>query len=284
MWQAISRSLTGDFEMRKRFIDGSNLENKATEFVLANKTLSSFERLEIYNQQYWYRILDCFGDDFPGLKAVLGERRFSKLAKEYLSAHPSRSFSLRNLGENLAPFLETRADLVDPDSQLCLEMARFEWSRIVAFDEGSRTPIDQEYLKNTPPDKLTFSLQPYITLLELNYALDEYTTILNRHQRDRSEAGGSKPDEKRSTRKAPWPVQEELNVVVHRHENTVYLKRVDRPAFLILSALASGQTLTDAVADAVFKLEEAGMEYANLETEIQNWFALWMRLGWLCEP
>src|ERR1700678_906471 len=68
--------------------------------------LTSFERLEIYNRQYWYRIKDCFYEDYPGLRAILGERRFERLADAYLVGHPSQSFTLRNLGRRLVAFLE----------------------------------------------------------------------------------------------------------------------------------------------------------------------------------
>ena len=27
--------------------------------------------LEIYNRQYWFRVLDCLYDDYPGLRAIL---------------------------------------------------------------------------------------------------------------------------------------------------------------------------------------------------------------------
>ena len=38
----------------------------AAAFIKPNDRLSSFERLEIYNCQYWFRVLDCLYDDYPG--------------------------------------------------------------------------------------------------------------------------------------------------------------------------------------------------------------------------
>lgn len=282
MWQAISRAPTGDFEMRKRWVDGTDLREVANQYVRASANLTSFQRLEIYNQQYWYRLLDCLEDDFPGLKSLLGERKFEKLSREYLSAHPSSRFSLRDLGENLVSFLEIRNDLIEPDVLLCLEMARFEWARIVAFDGMAREPIDEHFIKASAPETMALALQPYITLLELNYALDHYAIDLNRSQREPSEAGGGKPRVKRRLNSAPWPVREKVYLVVHRHENTVYLKRVELPAFAILSALHCGSTLSDSVMAALSRLEEDGIVDHNLERDMQDWFALWMRLGWLC--
>jgi hypothetical protein len=289
MWQAVSRPLTADFEMRQRWIDGTSLNTTAAQFVRANHSMSSFQRLQIYNQQYWYRLLDCLEDDFPGLRAVLGARRFLKLSKEYLKEHSSRSFSLRDLGSELSSFLINRHDLIEPHRELCLELARFEWAQIVAFDGPSLDVVDDAFIRGAGADNLRVAVQPYITLLELSYALDEYSVALSRHHRDRSEAGSEKKlvqgtAEQSSKKKAPWPVQEKTFLVVHRISNTVYFKRLEAPAFVTLSALARGRSLTEAVADAVSYLEERDLDLANLPVDVPKWFSLWVRLGWLCKP
>ena len=71
-----------------------------------------FERLEIYNRQYWYRVLGALAEDFPRLRAVIGGRAFEAMSIAYLSEHPSRSFSLRNLGSHLT-------DVAQKESALC---------------------------------------------------------------------------------------------------------------------------------------------------------------------
>ena len=77
----------------------------ADSFIKPNDRLTSFERLEIYNRVYWFRVLDCLYDDYPGLRAVLGEERFMKLITAYLAKYPSASFTLRNLGSRLEKFI-----------------------------------------------------------------------------------------------------------------------------------------------------------------------------------
>ena len=81
------------------------------EFIKPNDRLTSFERLEIYNRQYWYRIFSCFAEDFPGLRAVLGDRKFERLARAYLARYPSESFCLRNLG---SPWLRAQTKIRRP--------------------------------------------------------------------------------------------------------------------------------------------------------------------------
>src|SRR5579863_8411027 len=78
---------------------------EANQLVKANDRLTSTERLDIYHRQYWYRILDSFKEDFPGLCVVLGARAFERLARAYLADCPSQSFTLRNLGSRLESWL-----------------------------------------------------------------------------------------------------------------------------------------------------------------------------------
>jgi Putative DNA-binding domain len=80
MAAALFRPLTPQWGMQKHWTDGSGMHDVAAEFIKPNDRLSSFERLEIYNRQYWFRVLDCLYDDYPGLRAILGERKFMKSA------------------------------------------------------------------------------------------------------------------------------------------------------------------------------------------------------------
>jgi hypothetical protein len=63
---AILRPLTSRWHMQAQLNDGRNLRAEAAEFIKPNDRLSSFERLEIYNRQYWFRLLDCLYDDDSG--------------------------------------------------------------------------------------------------------------------------------------------------------------------------------------------------------------------------
>ena len=97
MARAVMTPLTPNERMRRLAPDGRPMRRVAAGFIKPNDRLTSFERLEIYNRQYWFRILSGFAEDFPGVRAVLGGRRFDALSKAYLQAvsfpllHPSQS-------------------------------------------------------------------------------------------------------------------------------------------------------------------------------------------------
>ena len=62
------------------WFDGRPTSEVFASFIKPNDRLTSLERLEIYNKQYWFRLLDCLYDDYPGLRAILGQSRFRRLA------------------------------------------------------------------------------------------------------------------------------------------------------------------------------------------------------------
>jgi hypothetical protein len=64
MAAAIMRPLVNG-KIQKRWTDGSDAQQFAETFISSNKDLKSLERLEIYNQQYWIRLLDSLGEEFP---------------------------------------------------------------------------------------------------------------------------------------------------------------------------------------------------------------------------
>lgn len=281
MATAIMRPLSADWSMQKKWIDGSQMQAIASKYVSPGATLSSFQRLEIYNQQYWYRLLDCFEEDFTGLSAILGRRKFNKLARSYLTSCPSRSYSLRDLGSSLVPFLERNRELMAPNEVLALDMARFEWAQVIAFDERALPHLTEQQLKRA--DSLVMRLQPYITLLDLNYALDDYSIALQKSRTARGEASAQRKTEAR-VKKVALPQPSRTTLAVHRFENQLYYKRLDPRAFVLLSSLGSGKTLGVACGDMLEWCQENDAEIDDLAGNVKDWFDNWTRLGWLCEP
>src|ERR1700761_210105 len=80
----IMRPLTSGHKMQSKWVDGKSARQAVGKFIKPNDRLSSFDRLEIYNKQYWFRLLDCLHDDYPGVRAVLGTKKFTHLATAYL--------------------------------------------------------------------------------------------------------------------------------------------------------------------------------------------------------
>ena len=272
--------------MQKRWTDGSRMEELAAGFIKPNDRLSSFERLEIYNRQYWFRVLDCLWDDYPGLRAIVEERKFMKLITAYLARYPSDSYTLRDLGNRLERFLQEEPHWSTPREELALDMVRFEWAQVVAFDGPSKPPITPDDILDTSPGKLRLGLQPYVSLLDLNYAVDDFLIAVKKRESDvlRGEASNavqSAPKAAKRRKRIHWPKREKVYLAVHRHDNMLYYKRLDPEAFAILTALGRGVTVEDASAEAVTASDRANTDWA---AQIKGWFDNWSGLGWFCRP
>jgi hypothetical protein len=279
---AIFRPLNSRWRMQSRSEDGRNLRAEAAEFIRPNDRLSSFERLEIYNRQYWFRLLDCLYDDYPGLLAVLGERKFLKFARAYLVRYPSDSFALRDLGARLEQFLREEPQWSAPREALALDMVRFEWAQIVAFDALSNPPITTDEILDTRPGKLRLELQPYVSLLALRYAVDDFLIALKKRINDgmRGEASNavdSAPKAAVRKKRVRLPARADIHLAVHRHDNRLYFKRLEPEAFSILSGLDRGLTLDNACLQAIASSKRKEEDWT---AQIRAWFQNWSTLGW----
>ncbi len=284
MTSALFRPLTSQWGMQKRWTDGAPMESMASEFIKPNDRLSSFERLEIYNRQYWFRVLDCLYDDYPGLRAVVGERKFMKLATAYLSRYTSDSYTLRDLGNRLEPFLREESHWSAPRQELALDMVRFEWAQVVAFDGPAKPPITPDDILDTPPEKLVLGLQPYLSLLELNFAVDDFLIAVKKGESDvlRGEASNAMNAAPKTTahqKRVRFPKREKVHLAVHRHDNLLYYKRLEEEAFEILRLLHGGATVEDACVEAVTASKRTDVDWS---AQIKEWFDGWSALGWFC--
>ena len=281
MFKAVSRKLTPTFSMRKTWLDRTATSKIARQFIRPNGRLSSFERLEIYNRQYWFRLLDCLYDDFPGLRAVLGEKKFLGMCGAYLAEYPSRSFQLRNLGRQIGTFLTRHPRWADNRLAMALDMAKFEFAQIEAFDAGELPALDAKNLVGRDAAELRIKLQSCISLLRLNFELDEFAIALKKESAMHTEAAEGKR-RKIVTRRRSLPKRGRIFLAVHRFKNVVFFKRMEEPAFILLEFMDQGLSVREAVARALPRWMEAEptRDWAGM---VRHWFANWAELGWLCE-
>ncbi len=275
MTHILVRPLTKSDGLQPKWVDGRPMAEVAAEFIKPNDRLTAFERLQLYNRMYWFRLIDIMYEDNPGLRAVLGERQFTRLIEAYLAKYPSRSFTLRNLCERLPKFIREEPRWTAPHTALAHTVARFEWAQTVAFDSGRHPVLTPADIVRTPPARLRLGLQPYLSLLALDYPVDDYVIAVKRRDALRTEASNAVDAARHSTRTkhVPRPRRQRVYVAVHRLDNRLYYKRLDRPAFLMLQAIVAGRTLAQAVTAGGWRVKPE---------QVSAWFASWMGLGWLC--
>jgi hypothetical protein len=273
MAEAVMQPLTRADNMRKRNSRHQVMTEVAGSFIAPNDRLTSFERLEIYNRQYWFRVMDALSEDFPGLRSILGAKRFRAMTEAYLTECPSRSFTLRNLGSRLPQWLGSHPEWMQPNGGLVRDMTNLEWAHIVAFDAAELPPFNPEDLPSE--GMLYLTLQPYITLLELQYPADDILLAARKGQRCYPTSSG---DGRRVAIKDTTP--ETVFLAVHRADFSVHYKRLEREAYLLLSAMQNGLSLANAL-DLTFA--DSGIAQEVQARQIEQWFETWMALNWFCK-
>jgi hypothetical protein len=281
MARAVMQPLTASERMQNTAPDGESMRSYASRFIKPNDRLTSFERLEIYNRQYWFRVLSSVIEDFPGLRAVLGDKKFEAMSKAYLVDCPSRSFTLRNLGARLEAWLRKHPKWAGPKQALAIDIARLEWADIEAFDGKAEPALRPEDLHAAAGANLKLRLQPYVRLLDLKYPVDDLLLEVRKEYEDTDFA--SNAFQERHKRKRVQAVAKlkpaEIFLAVHRVDDSVYFRRIEQEEFVILSALRDGKALAKAIETAFRKSRVAAEERAGL---VQKWFQNWATLGWFC--
>ena len=230
------------------------------DIVLPSKQLSAEERLEVYANMYFWRLVDVLADDFPATRRLVGPDLFFDLAKAYLVAHPSRHYSLSMLGDRFPGFLET-TDADVPHRSFAVDVARIERAVEEVFDVEAAPPLDPDDLLDVPPDSwndVRLETTAAMRLLELRHPADDW---LQAHREDRHE---DVP--------APRPAW----LLVHRQDLAVWRVDLSREEFTTLECLARGATLGAAL--------EACLELPDLDEDmvfrsVSGWFRRWAAKG-----
>ncbi|HSY30634.1 MAG TPA: DNA-binding domain-containing protein [Verrucomicrobiae bacterium] len=283
MARAVMQPLTFTERMQRTAPDGQPMRAYAARFIKPNDRLTSFERLEIYNRQYWFRVLSSMVEDFPGLRAVLGAVRFEAMSKAYITDCPSRSFTLRDLGSQLESWLHQHPRWAGKKQALVLDIVKLEWAEIEAFDGKAEQPLRPEDLIANAGANLRLRLQPYIQLLSLRYPVDDLLLEI-KNSSEENEVASNAFQERRKRKRVQTVAKLKpaaIALAVHRIDNSVYFRRLEPEEFALLNELKQGRTLQKAVAHAFI---ETKIPLRELPALVQRWFHNWAALGWFCQP
>ncbi|HVA47982.1 MAG TPA: putative DNA-binding domain-containing protein [Pirellulales bacterium] len=243
--------------------------------VSRSRNLTGVERLTIYHQAYFARLLECLRNIFPIVAKTVGDEAFDALAMGYLQAHPSQSYTLDRLGDAFVRFLdETRPDRDEtgqptetwPD--FLMELAKLEWTIGEVFDgpgsEG-RPTLSAEQLAAIGPEhwpEVRLVPAPCLRIMSFGFPVNDYFTEL------RQRAADAVPP--------PFPAAETTWLALFRRDYVVRRQALDREQYDLLTALAAGQTVGAAIKHL---LDTTGIDVDRLAASLQEWFRTWTAAG-----
>jgi len=222
-------------------------------------------------------------EDFPGLCAILGQRRFEDVCRAYLAECPSRSFTLRNLGAKLEAWLRRNPKWTRGKQALALDMVRLEWADIQAFDGKAEPALHPEDLSGGSARGLRLQVQPYVQLLELHYPVDDLALEIREDDNTVDFASNALTERRRNTKVRAVAALEpkQIFLVVHRKDFSVYFLRIEREEFALLSALRGGKPIERAIELA---FQRSSVPELDRGRYVRLRFQTWATLGWFCRP
>jgi hypothetical protein len=254
--EGVAAGLAAERARGSRALDDSDeLHKNALENVIeGDDRLSSVERLEIYANAYFYRILDCLKEDFPATLATIGGDDFHNLVTGYLIEYPPTEPSISHAGRYLAEFLSHHSIRAMHAMHAPIErwpfiadLARLERTLIEVFHAAEAEPLNAEAMRTLAPEDwpaLAMRTHPALAIVDCEWRVDE---LLRQVEADREVE--AERDETDPAHRAP--AHAPVSVLVWRHGSRVHyraLERAERAALEVASAGASFAAICEAIA------------------------------------
>ncbi|MGD9720936.1 MAG: putative DNA-binding domain-containing protein [Pirellulales bacterium] len=243
--------------------------------IRRSRALSSEERLDIYVNAYYERLLECLREEFLGTRHALGDDLFDAVAFGYLQHYPSHSYTLAQLGTQFANYLgEARLHAQDPPpgagpnwAEFIVELATFERAQREVFDApGSErsAPLTADRLAAASADlaSLRLTVTPCLRLCTFTHPVHVYWV-------DVREGRGPQVPEPSLT-----------HLAVSRQDYAIQRHELSAAGYALLSRLASGSTLGMAMTEV---LARSAAPMALDPGELHRWFRQWMQLGFFVD-
>lgn len=225
------------------------------EFISSSSSAEKIERLDIYAEGYFSRILDCMSDTFSRTKKAVGDETFTLLVADYLKAFPSKFTSVDEVGCDFAKFI-TEFDGIKLNDWIS-DLACFEWNWMESFyaeDVKVQNGWQEELAKN--PD-CSLLLHPSVQLVYSKWPLHQLIQLLDS---DDDNVHGDFSEESESA------------MIIYRASDEIYYEEISLSGFQILQKLKNGDSLNESLSQ-IHSIDHMGIS--------QN-FSFWVSQGILC--
>lgn len=247
--------------------------------ILPSRNQSSVERLAVYGNSYFARLLECLRSMFPVLTQTLGEEAFDAFAFAFLQEFPSQSYTLDRLADHFADFLEqtrpeqpAELELVACQStsqvsphwpDFVIDLARFETSIEQVFDGPGGEDLPQlaaERVAAIAPEhwpRTRLVPTPSLRLMEFKFPLNDYYT------------------EMRANQEPPLPTPSPSYLAFWRRNYVVRRMAITREQYELLAAILAGHTFSETLAAAAAVTED----FDAFAAALAGWFREWTAAG-----
>ncbi len=223
--------------------------------ITPSKTLSSVERVGVYQGMYLLRMVEALENDFPAVAHSLGSEGFGELVTRYVAAHPSRTYTLNRLGDRFPEFVRGSRGI--RRRAFVADLARLEALVTEVFDSPPSAPWPADAIARVPEEAWPGAVLVPAAALRVGafaYPVNAYLQSVKDENHDHP------PADRRPT----W-------VAVYRKNYEVWRLDLSKPAHAFLAALVRGRPFGKAVAQASRGLQGSAGE--TLFRWLRDWVA-----------
>lgn len=260
----ITRPINAENQMMPISPSGISMEEEAKRFIVPRPNLKADERIQIYNQQYWWRLLTILHDDFPLVTRLFGYYEFNQIiAFPYLVKYPPSHWSLEFLGQHLSKWVEEFyfAD----DKELVLNANLVDYAYRHSFFAAKNKPISFDLANADTISEQIMYLQPHVHLFKFDYNFFSFRTEMLKQDPD-------------YWLEHDFPELEkgEFYFILYRnHQNFTLYDSISPVAYQILSHFRQGSSI-DQICEWLENQDEVVCEEAA--SHMQEWFQYWAAL------
>jgi hypothetical protein len=227
--------------------------------IASDDRLSAEERVDIYANMYFYRILDVLKEDFPATLGVLGAERFHNLVTGYLIDYPPAHFSISYAGNLFADFIGGHP--LREEFPFLADLARMERALIDVFHAADAVPLDADQMRAIAPadwPALKLALHPASQILKLEWNVAGILKAV--------EQGGELSP----------AVPDAMSMLVWRSRSRVYYRAIDSAEHEELEAIAKEITFAE-----ICEMIAGHDEHEDPAIAINQRLEIWLRDGLL---
>jgi len=253
--------------------NGESIETEAGRFIRPSSTLQAEERIEIYNQQYWWRLLNVLHETFPLTVRLFGYYDFNqKIAIPYLEAYPPNHWSLNTLGDTLSEWAEKNYNAAD--RELILNAVAIDWAYQASFYAAHYQSVNlvEASQKNDVLLETPLHLQPHVHLFSLNNNLFAFREALLKKD----------VDEWLNLDFPQLQKERRYHIILYRHPNyDLHWQELSEAAYEVLKRFEKAESI-ESLCHWLERQDEALVIEAS--EHLHHWFQQWAALQWIGLP
>lgn len=241
------------------------------QLICRSHAQTSMERLSVYSNAYWARLLEVLTGDYPALVHALGDDVFIGMGHAYLQEHPPQSYTLADLGAHFPEYLANsrppnQNEDGSPDwADFLIDLARLERTYSEIFDgpgiEG-QVILQAEDLRDLAAEEwLAARLMPApcLRVAAFRFPVHEYASAV------------------RQQLPAEIPTAQPTFLAMTRRDYVVRRVSLENDEFAVLAELIQGTSIAEAL-ERTFVNSRRTID--ELAADVRRWFRNWSAAGY----